>query len=190
MNPRANLVDDGRTAEPADGSSRCGVVGLEPLSADPGDLRRAFGCFPSGVTAVCGLADDASPVGMAASSFTSVSINPPLVSVCVQNTSTTWPRLRGLQRLGVSVLAEGQDDACHRLSMKRGDRFAGVRWEAGADGAVFVYGATVWLDCSLHSEVAAGDHTIALLRIHGLRAEPDKAPLVFHGSRFRQLAVL
>jgi flavin reductase (DIM6/NTAB) family NADH-FMN oxidoreductase RutF len=150
----------------------------------------AFGCFPSGVTAVCGLADGAAPLGMAASSFTPVSIDPPLVSVCVQNTSTTWPRLRELRRLGVSVLAEGQDDACRRLSMKRGDRFTGVGWEAGPDGAVFVRGATVWLDCSVHSEVAAGDHLIALLQIHGLRAEQDRAPLVFHGSRYRQLAIL
>jgi flavin reductase (DIM6/NTAB) family NADH-FMN oxidoreductase RutF len=190
VSTRTTIGDGGRGAEPADGSSPWPVVGLDPVSDDPRDLRRAFGCFPSGVTAVCGLADGAAPLGMAASSFTPVSIDPPLVSVCVQNTSTTWPRLRELRRLGVSVLAEGQDDACRRLSMKRGDRFTGVGWEAGPDGAVFVRGATVWLDCSVHSEVAAGDHLIALLQIHGLRAEQDRAPLVFHGSRFRQLAIL
>src|SRR5918997_4998820 len=84
------------------------VVELDDLSADPQELRRAYGCFPSGVTAICTLVDGA-PDGMAASSFTSVSLDPPLVSVCVQNTSTTWPRLRHLPRLGVSVLAESQD---------------------------------------------------------------------------------
>jgi flavin reductase (DIM6/NTAB) family NADH-FMN oxidoreductase RutF len=90
----------------------------------------------------------------------------------------------------VSVLAEGQDAECRTLSMKHGDRFAGVSWEASAAGAVFVHGATVWLDCSVHSEVAAGDHAIVLLEIHGLEAEPETAPLVFHGSRFRQLAAI
>ena len=67
-------------------------------------LRQAFACFPSGVTAFCGLAGD-KPEGMAASSFTSVSIDPPLVSVCVANSSTTWPRLADLPSLGLSVLA-------------------------------------------------------------------------------------
>lgn len=165
------------------------VVALDTLRADPVELRRAFGCFPSGVTAVCTLVDGV-PDGMAASSFTSVSVDPPLVSVCVQDTSTTWPRLRHRKRLGVSVLAESQDVTCKNLAMKTGDRFAGVDWTATDEGAVFVRGATVWLDCSVYEEVTAGDHLIVLLHIHGLRAEPDVAPLVFHGSRFRQLRAL
>ena len=161
---------------------------LEQLTGDGAQLRRAFGCFPSGVTAVCALIDG-EPVGMAASSFTSVSVSPPLVSVCVQDTSTTWPRLRTQVRLGVSVLAEGHTDTCRRLASKDGDRFASVQWEADPLAGVFVHGATAWLECSLQGEVPAGDHAIALLRVHALRAEPDQAPLVFHGSRFRRLAV-
>ncbi len=137
---------------------------------------------------MCALVDGV-PVGMAASSFTSVSVNPPLVSVCVQDTSTTWPKLRGRGRLGISMLAEDHDLACRQLSLKSGDRFAGVDWEASAEGAVFVHGATAWLDCSVRVEIPAGDHAIALLEIHGLHAEPDTAPLVFHGSRFRRLAM-
>jgi flavin reductase (DIM6/NTAB) family NADH-FMN oxidoreductase RutF len=76
---------------------------------DDSTLRRVFGCFPSGVIAVCA-SIDGEPVGMAASSFTTVSVAPPLVSICVQNTSTTWPRLRECERLGVSVLAEHHSD--------------------------------------------------------------------------------
>jgi flavin reductase (DIM6/NTAB) family NADH-FMN oxidoreductase RutF len=165
------------------------MIEIESLPTDPRTLRQAYGCFPSGVTAVCALADGV-PVGMAASSFTSVSMDPPLVSVCVQDSSTTWPKLRGLPRLGLSVLAEGHDAACTSLSSKHGDRFAGVDWEATADDAVFVHGSTVWLDCSVDREVPAGDHAIVLLRIHGLQARPDTAPLVFHGSRFRTLAAV
>jgi flavin reductase (DIM6/NTAB) family NADH-FMN oxidoreductase RutF len=150
-------------------------------------LRRAFGCFPSGVTALCAL-ESGTPVGMAASTFTPVSLEPALVSVCVQGTSSTWPRLRGQRRLGLSVLAEGQDPVCRSLAAKDGDRFADVDWESGEDGSVYVHGASLWLDCSVHAELPGGDHTIVLLKIHGLRAEPDRAPLVFHGSRFRRLA--
>jgi flavin reductase (DIM6/NTAB) family NADH-FMN oxidoreductase RutF len=156
------------------------------LSADI--LRSAFAAFPSGVTAVAGLVDGA-PIGLAASSFTSVSIDPPLVSVCIARTSTTWPKLRLAPSIGVSVLAEGQGDVARSLAARQGDRFADLAWHAGDDGAVLVDGSTLWLTCTLESELPAGDHEIALLRIDELEVFPDVAPLVFHGSSFRQLGV-
>jgi flavin reductase (DIM6/NTAB) family NADH-FMN oxidoreductase RutF len=159
---------------------------LEPVT-EVAQLRRAFGCFPSGVAAVCATLDGV-PVGLAASSFTSVSVSPPLVSVCMQHSSRTWPVLRQLPRLGVSVLAEGQDEICDRLADKAGDRFAGTGWSASPGGSVFVHGATLWLDCTIHAEVPSGDHDIVLLHIHGLTADASTPPLVFHGSRYRRLA--
>jgi flavin reductase (DIM6/NTAB) family NADH-FMN oxidoreductase RutF len=161
---------------------------LDAPTADQALLRRTFGCFPSGVTAVCGLDDGGEPVGMAVSSSTSVSLEPPLVSVCVANSSSTWPKLRTLGRLGVSVLGEAHDLACRQLSAKDGDRFAGIAWKATDDGALFVVGSAAALDCELVQEVPAGDHLIALLRIHALASDASVTPLVFHGSRFRQLA--
>lgn len=163
------------------------MIELEPVSGEPGQLRSAYGCFPSGVTAVCAIEADGTPVGMAASSFTSVSMDPPLVSVCVQNTSTTWPKLRSRPRLGVTVLAADQDLAAGRLASKKGNRFAELDWVPTDDGSVFVHGAAAWLDCTVHAEVPAGDHAIVLLRIHAVDARPDRAPLVFHASRFRRL---
>jgi flavin reductase (DIM6/NTAB) family NADH-FMN oxidoreductase RutF len=162
--------------------------GIEPVTTVD-QLRRAFGCFPSGVTAVCAQSDGI-PVGLAASSFTSVSVDPPLVSVCMQHSSTTWPTLREQPRLGLSVLAEGQDEICARLASKTGDRFAGTNWFGSDDGAVFVRGATLWLDCTIHAEVPSGDHDIVLLNIHGVSADPEAQPLVFHGSRFRRLVAI
>lgn len=161
---------------------------IEPVRA--GDkLRHAFGCFPSGVTAICAEVDGL-PVGLAASSFTSVSIEPPLVSVCMQHSSATWPTLKGRPRLGLSVLAEGQDEVCTRLASKAGDRFAGTHSVVADDGSLFIDGATLWLDCSIHAEVASGDHDIVLLDVHGLWADSTTPPLVFHGSRFRRLAAI
>jgi flavin reductase (DIM6/NTAB) family NADH-FMN oxidoreductase RutF len=117
-----------------------------------------------------------------------VSVDPPLVSVCIQHTSTTWPQLRERPRLGLSVLAEGQDEICARLASRTGDRFAGMDWVTSDDGSIFVDGATLWLDCTVHDELPCGDHDIVLLRINGLSAVPDAPPLVFHASRFRRLA--
>lgn len=165
------------------------MIELGSVDADPQALRDTFACFPSGVVAVCAMVDGA-PVGMAASSFTSVSLTPPLVSFCAQTTSTTWPRLRGRPRLGISVLAEAHDSACLSLSRKTGDRFADVQWEATGGGAVVVHGATAWLDCEVYSEVPAGDHLIVLLQIHAMATTPGVPPLIFHGSRFRRLVAV
>lgn len=150
-------------------------------------LRQAFGCFPSGVTAFCGLLDGVAE-GMAASSFTSVSLDPPLVSVCVASTSTTWPKLAKLDRLGLSVLADDHAPVARSLASKTGDRFSGVYWEATDSGAVFVHGATLWLECAPFKRVEAGDHEIVVLQVVALAIYPDVAPMVFHRSNFRELA--
>jgi flavin reductase (DIM6/NTAB) family NADH-FMN oxidoreductase RutF len=154
---------------------------------DSRTLRNAFGCFPSGVTAICAQIDG-EPVGMAASSFVSVSLDPPLVLVCIQNSSDTWKKLRNAPRIGVSVLGEEHDRACSQLAAKSGDRFERLEWFATEGGAVLLEGAAVSLDCSLVEEIAAGDHLLALLRIEALKFQPTVNPLVFHGSRFRKLA--
>ncbi|MEV1294213.1 flavin reductase family protein [Pseudonocardia sp. NPDC049635] len=160
-------------------------------SADPvldsAALRALYGCFPSGVVAVCAQGPHG-PVGLAASSFTSVSMDPPLVSFCIQNTSSTWPKLAGLPRLGVSVLSSEHSVACRQLSAKQGDRFAGLELAATPDGALFVAGSSGQLDCSVEQLVPAGDHQIVLLRVHGARVVPAE-PLVYHSGSFRELAL-
>jgi flavin reductase (DIM6/NTAB) family NADH-FMN oxidoreductase RutF len=160
---------------------------LHATQTDPLALRNAFSCLPSGVTAVCALVSG-EPRCITASTFTPVSLTPSLVSVCLQRTSRTWPTMRGVCRLGMSVLAEEQDAICRSLAGKAEDRFAKVDWQADDHGGVYIDGASLWLNCSWHAELPAGDHTIVLLQIHGLRVEPDRAPLVFHGSQFRRLA--
>jgi flavin reductase (DIM6/NTAB) family NADH-FMN oxidoreductase RutF len=160
--------------------------GLPAAGLDAGTLRQAFGHFPSGVTAVCGLVGG-SPLGMAVSSFTPVSLEPPIVSVCLQLSSQTWARLRDLPRLGLSVLGADQGALCRALAGPEPDRFTGCAWETGDDGAVFLHGAVTWYSCVLRDEVPAGDHSIALLEVDGLWTQPTVEPLVFHGSRFRRL---
>ena len=155
---------------------------------DSRTLRNAFGCFPSGVTAICAMIDG-DPVGMAASSFVSVSLDPPLILVCIQNSSSTWKKLRKASRIGVCVLGEEHDRACSQLAAKSGDRFEGLEWSATEGGAVLLDGAVVSLDCSIVEEIAAGDHQLVLLKIESLGFQPTVNPLVFHGSRFRKLAI-
>jgi len=155
--------------------------------AEPRELRDVYGAFPSGVVGLCAAVDGA-PIGMAASSFVAVSLDPPLVAVCVQHTSTTWPRLRTLPYLGLSVLGESHDLAARRLAAKTGDRFEGLTLGTTEGGAVLIEGASAWLECTVDREVPAGDHVIVLLRIESFEVEPTVAPLVFHSSGFRRLS--
>jgi flavin reductase (DIM6/NTAB) family NADH-FMN oxidoreductase RutF len=150
------------------------------------ELRRVFATFPTGVVAMAAVVDGG-PVGLAASSFVSVSLEPALVSVCVAHTSTTWPVLRSAGRLGISVLGAHQEPAGRQLAARGVDRFAGLGWRATAGGAVLLAGASAWLDCAVEREVPAGDHDIVLLRVHDLGADPRVPPLVFHGSAYRRL---
>jgi len=154
---------------------------------DPDRLREAFGVFPSGVVAVAAEVDG-EPVGLAASSFTSVSLEPPLVSFSVANTSKTWPTLRRAPRLGLTVLADHHGQVCRQLAGPVGHRFDGVPVTVTDDGAVLLDEGLARFDCSIHQEVAAGDHTLVLLRLHAVDHAGEHAdtalPLVFHRSRF------
>lgn len=152
----------------------------------PADLRSIFGTFPTGVVAVAGIVDG-ERVGVAASSFTSVSLDPPLVSVAFDKGSSTWPALQRAERVGISVLAENQSELCRQLARKNVDRFENTETSTTENGAVFIHGAVSWLEVELHTELDGGDHSIALLTVHSMKSFDDSTPLVFHGSKFRAL---
>jgi flavin reductase (DIM6/NTAB) family NADH-FMN oxidoreductase RutF len=159
-----------------------------PLSPElsPAALRRAFGCFPTGVTAVCALVSGG-PVGMAASSFAAVSLQPPMVLFCAARSSRTWPRLRTAARLGLSVLSGSQGELGRQLAGPERHRFKGTPWTATKDGAVLLDGAVAWLDCRGTQEVEAGDHWVVLLEVMAVMCVPEAQPLIFHQSRFTGL---
>jgi flavin reductase (DIM6/NTAB) family NADH-FMN oxidoreductase RutF len=155
-------------------------------SLSPARLREAFSHFPSGVIAIAAEVDGIR-VGLAASTFVPVSLSPPLVSFCVQNSSETWPRLKDVPAVGISVLGEEHDSAARRLAAKNGDRFADIQTVSSDTGAVFIVGTSVWLETAVEQEVPAGDHAIVIMRIQGVTVHGDVAPIVFHRSGFRRL---
>ncbi|MFW0786357.1 flavin reductase family protein [Gordonia sp. CPCC 206044] len=162
---------------------------MSTLSLDEIALRRAFAQIPAGVIAIC--ADTgAERIGMVASTFVPVSLDPPLVAVCVQKSSTTWPRLAELPHLGISVLSADHDTAARVLATKNGDRFAGISTETHDSGALFVAGCGIWMDVTVDQEVSAGDHAIVVMRIDAVHDHDDTGvePIVFHRSAFRRLA--
>ncbi|MBS1691545.1 MAG: flavin reductase family protein [Actinobacteria bacterium] len=159
---------------------------MATTNLNPSSLREAFGHFPSGVVAIAAEVEG-TRTGLAASTFVPVSLDPPLVSFCVQNTSATWPKLRELPYVGISVLGESHDEAVRTLAAKTGDRFAGLHTVSTDSGAVFIDGTSVWLESSIEQTIPAGDHTIVILRVSSITVHPDVAPIVFHRSTFRRL---
>ncbi|WP_243056704.1 flavin reductase family protein [Nocardioides sp. SR21] len=153
---------------------------------DPTRLREAFGVFPSGVIAVAAEVEGAL-VGLAASSFTSVSLEPALVQFSIANTSKTWPTLRRSAHLGVTILAGHHGDVCRQLAGPVANRFDGVPVTVTEDGAVTLDEGLARFDCTIYREVEAGDHTIVLLELHAVEHADTSSPLVFHRSGFGRL---
>ncbi|MFI1914690.1 flavin reductase family protein [Nocardia sp. NPDC020380] len=165
-------------------SIRGGTAAL--TSVDGTDLRRTFAHFPSGVVAVCARIGGVAH-GLVVSTFVPVSLDPPLVSICMQYSSQTWPELEKASRLGLSLLDGEQREAALNLSSRTGDRFRNVDLRTGNGNAAFIAGATAWLETSVHAQVPAGDHAVVLLRVRRLSVRPESEPLVFHRSGFRAL---
>ena len=163
---------------------------VQPLTTnqdvDPNRLREAFGVFPSGVVAVAAKVDG-SLVGLAASSFTPVSLEPALVSFSVANTSKTWSTLRKAGHLGLTVLADHHHEVCRQLAGTVNRRFAGLEVTTTGDGAATLDDGLAMFDCSIYREVEAGDHTIVILQLHAVEHPDSSLPLVFHRSGFTQL---
>ncbi|MFW7415492.1 flavin reductase family protein [Demequina sp. SO4-18] len=149
-------------------------------------LRSALAAYPSGVVAMCALVDGA-PVGMAVNSFTSVSLDPPLVSISVARTSMTWQHLRSAEHVGLSVLSADQEVISRSLSGPRDQRFAHASWESRDCGAVHICGAALHLRCRRHDSFDGGDHIIVLYEVVEVDHFPERFPLVFHGSRYRSI---
>lgn len=162
-----------------------GVLGQQTLDAV--SLRRGFSMFPSGVAALCALVDGR-PVGMAASTFTPVSLDPPLVSICIAHTSGTWRVLREQPRLGISVLGADHRSVVRQLASRDLDRFVDIDYKLAGGSAIILHGAAMSCVCSVERELSVGDHDIVVLAVHCIDPHPDIAPIVFHASSFHQLA--
>ncbi|WP_189149249.1 flavin reductase family protein [Streptomyces lacrimifluminis] len=149
---------------------------------EPTEFRNVLGHLPTGVVVLAGTTTRG-PVGMAANSITSVSLDPPLIAVCAARTSSTWPLIQREQRFCVSVLASHHEQVSRKFARSGTDRFAGVRWHHRATGPA-LDDAIAWLDCELVAEHDAGDHTIAVARVVDLASAQDGRALVFFRGQY------
>ena len=152
---------------------------VPPPVVDPLMMRDVLGHFASGVTVVTAMGPEG-PIGFTCQSFSSLSLDPPLITFAPSRTSTTWPRLREAGRFCVNVLAEEQSDLSQAFARSGTDKFAGVAWAPSPYGCPMLEGVVAWIDSEVWAEYEGGDHTIVVGRVLDLGADPDRSPLVFH----------
>lgn len=147
--------------------------------SDPRTLRDALGCFATGVTVVTCFDEAGQPVGLTANSFTSVSLDPPLVAFFPAKSSTSWPRIEEAGKFCVNVLASDQQTLCRQFAASGADKFSGVSHRVSANGSPIIDGVVAWIDCTLEAVHEAGDHYIVVGRVVALEASAPGRPLVF-----------
>jgi flavin reductase (DIM6/NTAB) family NADH-FMN oxidoreductase RutF len=149
-------------------------------------FRDTMGQFCTGVVIATGCREG-QPAGFAAQSFSSVSLEPPLVVLCPAKTSTSWPKLRDSGSFCINILSEDQKAVCDVFAQSGVDKFASLDWSPGLTGSPVLADVIAYVDCELHAEHDAGDHTLAVGLVREVSiVNPDKAPLLFFRGGYGQ----
>lgn len=157
---------------------------------DSATFRRVLGHYPTGVCVVTATDVDGQPVGMVVGSFTSVSLNPPLVAFLPGKTSQSWPRLAAIGRFCVNILAADQLPLCRQIAGPGPDKFAGIAHRVSAGGSPILDDVVAWIDCTLDAVHEAGDHYIVLGRVQALEVERPERPLLFFQGSYGAFSIL
>jgi len=152
------------------------------------DYRQVLGLLPTGVVAITGLTDDGKPMGFVVGTFQSLSLEPALVTFCVDKSSSTWPTLRSLGRFTANMLSIDQLSVCKALARKGEDKFRGIDYEESAIGTPRILNSTAWIDCHVISEVVAGDHYMIVGSVSAMEAGARDA-LMFRGGKFGEFTL-
>ncbi|MEM8793264.1 MAG: flavin reductase family protein [Pseudomonadota bacterium] len=153
---------------------------------DHTELRRALGRFATGVTVVTAIDEKGEPVGFTANSFTSVSLDPPLLLVCLAHKAFSYRTFSQAESFAVNVLAADQEDMAMRFATRGADKFGGINWQPGGLGAPLLRECLAQFDCTMHQRMIAGDHDILMGRVIGFTHNAGSA-LVYHSGIFRSI---
>ena len=158
---------------------------MSPIELDPRTFRSVLGLYPTGVTAVTARSDSGEPLGMVVGTFSSVSLDPPLVSFMPSSSSASYARLREASSFCVNVLSGDQEAICRRFATKGAeDKFAGLDYSDSPLGNPIITGSVAWMDCTPWQVFPAGDHDIVVGLVQSMSAGVDALPLLFLGGGY------
>jgi 3-hydroxy-9,10-secoandrosta-1,3,5(10)-triene-9,17-dione monooxygenase reductase component len=156
------------------------------VTPDDRRFRDVLGHFATGVTIVTAMDGD-EPVGLAANSFTSLSLDPPLVLFCVAHSSSTWPRIEPSGKFAVNILGEGHEELCQLFARPGADRFGPTAWHTGVSGSPVLDDAIAYVDCELEAQYPGGDHTIVVGRVLDFDLREGARPLLFFQGTYARM---
>ncbi|GAC1581662.1 MAG: flavin reductase [Sphingomicrobium sp.] len=160
----------------------------EPTRIDAQQYRQVLGQYPTGVCVVTSTGGDGAPAGMVVGSFTSVSLDPPLIGFFPDRGSSSWPRVAAANRFCVNILSAEQENVCRKLASKDPDKFAAIAHRPSPLGSPILDGAIAWIDCDLHSVSEAGDHFAVLGLVRQLEIAEGGLPLLFFQGGYGRFA--
>lgn len=160
---------------------------MQHVTLDPTTFRASLARFASGVTIVTARDRDGHDYGMTVSAFSSLSLNPPMILVCIDNGASVAPVLEHCEHLAVNILAEDQQALSQRFAKREIDRFEGVEVQRGETGVALLGGTLAALECDVVTRHPAGDHTILVARVRAAELREGNPLLYWHGA-YRQLA--
>ena len=161
-----------------------GIPNLEVV--DIAGFKAALGTWASGVTVITAATEDG-PIGMAASSFSSVSLDPPLVMFCPAQSSSSWTQMRRADRFGVNILANDQAEVSNVFARPR-ERFSQIAWEPSAAGVPVIAGVAAYIECAFDAVHPAGDHDIVIGRITHVGVAGAADPLLYFRGKYGRFA--
>ena len=150
-------------------------------------LRDALGTFATGVTIVTTLSPSGEPIGFTANSFMSVSLDPPLILVCIAKSAAGYAIYNAASTYCVNILAQTQRDLSGIFAARGADKFGGISWRKGETGSPILDGGVAHFDCAMHETVDAGDHAILIGRVVEFKTN-DGEPLCYHRGKYAALA--
>lgn len=158
------------------------------MTVDSRSFRRALGCFPTGVAVVTTIGETGDPAGVTVSSFTSLSLDPPLILFCLDNSSANLRAFLDRGFFAVNVLREEQREVSIRFaSRSEQNRFAELRWEAWDTGAPIIAGCLASLECRTVAVHPEGDHHIIVGRVERLESSQAGQPLLYFRGTYAGL---
>ena len=156
------------------------------MAIEKNELRRVMGHFATGVTVITTLRKSGELHGLTANAFTSVSLIPPLVLVCVDKKAESYPCFEESKVFTVNILASDQEALSRRFAVSGGEKFQGVAYRSGANGAPILEGSLAYIECRVTNTIDGGDHTIYLGEVEQAETREVK-PLLFFRGGYREI---
>lgn len=156
---------------------------MSVTTIDPAEFRKVLGAYPTGVCVITAL-DDGKPAGMVVGSFTSVSLDPPLVGFFPDKSSTSWPLIEKAGHFCVNVMASDQMDVCKAVVAKGDAKFLGVEYVISDHDLPVIANSIASIECRLYSVTEAGDHWFVLGQVLRMETVRDDDPMLFHRGRY------